>query len=137
MQKIGDWNAETREELELDLSISTVKEVLILWKLLANLLVGDSVEKILIQLENQVFDTDKFEIKLTHQFGSGDVYSFEIEMKDVIHDPIAIGQLYGLEPDLSIKDNRYWQEFNKKTNLDINTLSEQDLRKIIGQYVRA
>lgn len=136
MQKIGDWNAAIREELELDLSISTAKEVFALWKLLENLLIGDNVKKTLMQLENKIFDTDKFEIKLTHQFGVRDSYNFEIEVKDVNYDPIAIGQLYGLEPDLSIKDDKYWQEFNEKTNLDINTLSEQDLKEIISQYIR-
>lgn len=135
MQKMGDWNASVREELELDLSISTADEVCVLWKLLENLLIGDNVKKTLMQLENQVFDTDDFEIKLTHQSGVRDAYSFEIEAKDINSDPITIGKLYGLEPDLSVKDDKYWQEFNEKTNLDINVLSEQDLKNIIGQYV--
>jgi len=136
MQKIGDWNAPVREELELDLSISTANEVFALWKLLENLLVGDNVKKTLMQLENRVFDTNDFEIKLTHQFGMRDAYNFEIEVKNVDEDPVTIGQLYGLEPDLSVKDDKYWQEFNEKTNLDISVLNEQDLKNIISQYVK-
>lgn len=136
MQKIGDWNAEVREEVELEVPVANSKDVVKLYQLLNNLVSGEHISRMVMQFENYVFDEDDFEIKLTRQFGLQDVYSFEVEVKNTEHSPIEIAREYSLEPDLEEKDDKYWKDFSEKINISVDDIEKSELESIISKYLK-
>lgn len=91
MQKIGDWDAKTRQELGIALPL--VPEVIHRhWQVLNNILNSSNVQKNIIQMDSYIFKTDEYEIKFTRQYGGEDAYNFEIESFRSEIDPVHICQ---------------------------------------------
>lgn len=133
MQKVGDWNAASREELSVGLQ-ATAEDVFRVFLILDNILNADTVQKTVIQMESYTFLTDDFEVKLTHQLGGGEAYNFEVETFAEGLDPKEICKEFNLIPDLAPKDAVYWEDFNKRVNLDIRKIGKEQLFDIIRSY---
>lgn len=134
MQKVGDWNAESRLEIEVPVAGKS-NDIYGLYQIITNLLTGHNLKKNIIQLHNTVLTTEHYEVKLTMQKGNEEVYGFEVEVFDHSIDPVEICKQYELVPDLATKDSTYWDEFNKKVNIDIESLSEKSIIEIIESYM--
>lgn len=101
-----------------------------------NLVDDKNALKNIIQMENYLFDGDGFELKLTHQYGNDDSYNFEVESTAKNIDVEKICTELGLVPDLSPKDETYWNEFNKKINLDLRKMSRSELEGILKGHMK-
>jgi hypothetical protein len=135
MQKIGGWNKELKEELEINIT-PNINTVPTLFNILNNIISDNLSYKNIIQLENYIFNKGDYEIKLTHQFGNEDVYNFEVEVFNHNLDILKICNDNNLVPDLEKKDNNYWKEYNKKVNLDIKNLDILKIKTIIESYLK-
>ena len=134
MQKIGDWTSDTRQELEVDF-VNNAEEILKLYKLTLNLLNSQNVETLIIQMNNYIFENDKFELKLTHQKGKQDKYNYEIEVFDHNDDPYEIANKLGLKLDLPENTIEYWKKWNKEVNINIKDLSEDEFLAVVSDYL--
>lgn len=133
MQKVGNWNAISREELSVGLQVAA-EDVFRIFLILDNIMNADTVQKTVIQMENYIFLTNDFEVKLTHQLGGGEAYNFEIETFAEGLDPKDICKEFNLIPDLAPKDAAYWEDFNSRINLDIRKIGQKRLLNIIRSY---
>lgn len=134
MQKIGSWTGESQEEVDVKLPTES-ENILNTYKVLRNMLQSDNVETSIIQLENYVFDTEKFELKFTHQFGKVHVYNFEIEVKDLNLEPKQIAAELGLELDIPENTPEFWKNWNNTVNLYAKDLSDSELLEIFKSYL--
>jgi hypothetical protein len=92
----------------------------------------------LIQFENYIWDTKEFELKLTHQIGKEDVYSFEIELKDGKKDENDLKKLctdLKLSVQKVVKNDEFWIKYNNRVNIDVRRWSDEKLKSIIEKYL--
>ena len=134
IQKLGDWNAEDRQEVSLALEPSP-SSIARLYRMLGTMLRSDNVQRVVMQLENSLFITTESEIKLSRQFGKGEAYSFEVEQLAPTADLLGICRQLNLDPDLSHKDDRFWKDYSERVNLDATLLSEQELAALVSSYL--
>jgi hypothetical protein len=133
MQKVGDWDAKTRQEISISLP-SDPAVIFSHWQVLDHILVASTVQKNIIQMESYVYNTPAYEVKLIHQSGREDAYSFEVESLDDSCDLTAVCQDLGLEPNLMAKDAAYWDAFNQRVNMRARDLTDTEIRAIIAKY---
>jgi hypothetical protein len=135
MQKYGDWKSETREEIDLPLP-GNPQDIFKAWRIIYNLYEKESRIATIIQTNSitLVFD-DKFEIKLTHQFGKEDRYSYEVESLNDNLDPREAINLLGLPVDNSVKDSAFWKDFNNAVNIDALDIDFTEIESIISNYL--
>jgi hypothetical protein len=133
MQKIGDWDAATREELFINVSADT-ETIYKHWRVLNNILNQKTALKTIMQMQNYVFTDKDYEIKLTHQFGKSDHYSFEVEVFQGNESPVEICDKLGLKPDLTLKDAEFWDAFNKKVNIQAQDLKDKEVEAILSAW---
>jgi hypothetical protein len=135
MQKVGNWQDLTREEIEVDL-VSDSDHVFKTYRIISNiyLTVPTSFETI-IQHENHLFTTSKFELKLTRQFGKSDYYIFELEAKTEDVDLESECNKLGLNilNEFESEDDR--KKRNENVNLNPKDLSEDELKDLISDYL--
>ena len=101
-QKVGDWNNESREEIEMPLA-KDAEEIQKMYKVLINLCKGGDLRSYTMQHHNLVWDTAEYEVKISHQTGKTDKYNFEIEAKNEEVDIMKIAEELNLKADLSEK----------------------------------
>jgi hypothetical protein len=134
MQKKGEWSGESTFEISIPLA-KDPEIILNTHKALRNMLESENVETSIMQMESYIFDTEKFELKFTHQTGKKDIYSFEIEVKDLNLDPKEIAQELELTLDLPGTDADYWRKFNEEVNLRAADLRDEEILAIIKKYL--
>lgn len=134
MQKKGGWADETRVEISTPLS-SDATVILDAYRTIRNMLGGNNIETSVIQTENFVFETDKYEVKLTHQSGKCDVYNYEIEVYDHDLNPKDIVVQIGIPIDSPESTPEFWREWNSTVNLMADQLEKEDLHKLIESYL--
>lgn len=133
MQKIGDWDAETRDELEIDID-STPDSVLGTYKAFRNMITGKSISTSIMQMENYTFSNKQFEIKLTKQTGKEVAYNYEIEVFDDSN-PSDIAKEYSMRVDIPTHTPEFWDAWNERVNLNTDDLDEKELKKIVERYL--
>lgn len=135
MQKIGDWQSESREELSITLPNQSLL-VSGLWQILSNMLLWPTVMRTAIQTESCIWKTANYELKLTRQFGKKISYSYEIE---ALNDTVNLQQTclgLNLPIDDTTKDAAFWIRFNNDTNLNISNLSQEKISRLINKYLK-
>lgn len=91
----------------------------------------------LLRFENLVWDQKDFEIKLTHQFGNKDVYSFEVESKnDKVDLMSTCNELKLPVEDLNLS-NEFWDNWNKNVNVDVTNWDEKQIKLTIKEYLHS
>lgn len=135
MQKLGEWNSQTKTETEFDLPNSP-DQVFKAFQIFRNLLNPGNRQLTVIQIENYIFDTPEFEIKLSHLTGKMDAYSFEVELlNSTAEDILVVCERLGLKPNLDEKGEEFWKNYNSRINFDAANITEEELRRIIGKYL--
>jgi hypothetical protein len=134
MQKSGSWTEEVQEEISVCLPKDAVI-ILNTYKVLLNMLQSDNIQTSIIQFENFIFDTEEYELKLTHQFGKVDVYNYEIEVKDITKEPKIIALELKLPLNLPENTSEFWKQWNRKVNLSAKDLTDKELLAIISKYL--
>lgn len=134
MQKVGSWTGESQKEIDVKLPIEA-ETILNTYKVLRNMLQSDNVETSILQLENYIFDTERFELKFTHQFGKVHVYNFEIEVKDLSMDPKQVASELGLKLDIPENTPEFWKSWNSTVNLYAKDLTDSELIKTFRSYL--
>lgn len=134
IQKVGKWKSKTREEIEIDLP-KEAGEILHMYKILRNMLKGDKVRTSVIQTDSLTFKNEDFEIKLTHQFGKTDKYNAEIEVFDIKIEPEEIAEKFNIPIRLPEHTAEFWDNWSKEVNFSADELSEEDLKKLIEEYL--
>ena len=138
IQKVGDWknitNGKTRTEISIHLQ-SDAKIISTLYKIIRNLVQGPSVENIVMQYKNFIWERKEFEIKLTHQFGKSDAYNCEIEVFNQSLKPEDLAKQYNIPIHLPTLTPNFWEKWNKKVNLSAGELSDLELLEIINKYL--
>jgi len=136
VQKLGNRNANVREEILFRLD-SDVENIFNAYKVLTNNIVDPALKLgLVLQFDNYLFDQDDFELKLAHQTGRSDKYVVELEAKKEDMD------LEGLAKDLDIVSNMEdmtyedWKKWDDELNLDINGMSEEELKQLIRSYLK-
>lgn len=134
IQKVGKWKSKTREEIEIDLP-KEADDILHIFKILRNMLKGDKVRTAVIQTDSLTFENNDFEIKLTHQFGRTDKYNAEIEVFDTKIEPEDIAEKFDIPIRLPEQTAEYWDNWSKEVNFSADELPEEDLKKLIEEYL--
>lgn len=135
MQKVGNWQDLTRVEIETDI-IKDTEHVFKTYKIISNIYasIPQSFETI-IQHENHLFTNEKFELKLTKQFGKSNYYIFELEAKSNVVN--LQEECKALE--LTIQDKFESEEDRKKRNTLVNLnpkeLTEEEIKNLISTYL--
>ena len=138
IQKVGKWDgngAWEREEFELELP-KDAKYIYDLYEILSNIVTSDNKQTNTFQNENFIFLTDEYEIKLTHQFGKSDVYTYEIEALRESIDVIEVCKEFGFTVDTSGKDEHYWKAFNLRVNTKREEYSAEEFSELIDKYLK-
>ena len=108
-----------------------------LFEIIKNLLIYSETGFMrLLQFENALFKTKNYEVKLTHQYGKTDIYSFEVEVNKEEFDPVAISKKLGLEPDLSVKTNEFWMNYSDRVNFNIKDWTIDQLKGELSRYLK-
>lgn len=134
MQKVGKWSSETRSEIEIPLE-NSAEDVLKIFKVLRNTMKSEHVRTSIIQTDSLIFEDEKVEIKLTHQFGKSDKYNAEIEVRDVSDNPINFAKKHNIPMNLPEQTAEFWDEWSKSVNLYADDLSDEELLNIINNYL--
>lgn len=72
---------------------------------------------------------------MTYQFGKKDAYSCEIEVFDHALDPEDIAKKYNLPICLPSQTQDFWKKWNETVNLSATELSDEELLRIISEYI--
>ena len=135
MQKVHERDESTADENELDIPNNS-DYIINLFKTYKVLLQDfENTHFRLIRFENLIFDTKDYEIKLTHQFGNDEIYSFEVEAKTEDADIKGFCEKYDLVPDPNASSDEFWVEYNKRVNVDVANWSDEQLREVIEEYL--
>ncbi len=136
LQKVAnDLNDTQHSEFELEIS-NKPEDVLEVFKIFKNLLGHlDTCFLKALQFENLLYRTPSYEVKLTHQFGKSDVYSFEVEVFNNNLDPITISKELGFSIDLTPKDNKFWVNYSARVNLDLIDSKDDFILDLIKNYI--
>jgi len=134
IQKVGDWKKQNRQEITVPLP-SDPKTIFDMYKIFMNAMRDEKVLTPIMQYENKLFKTKEFEIKLTHQFGKSDAYNCEIEVFDLNLDPEDLAKKYNIPVHLPAQTQDFWKNWNETVNLSATELSDDELLKIISDYI--
>lgn len=135
MQKVGDWKKVDRTELSVAIQSDSLV-IFDMYKVFRNMMRDDQVLTPIIQLENRLFETNDFEVKLTFQFGKTDAYNCEVEVFDNNLEPLDIMEKLSIPVHLPEHTQDFWKKWNEKVNLDANKLSDTELLEIISKYLK-
>ncbi len=136
LQKTGGLNNMNKNEVELALP-EDLDYFVELFEIIKNLLIYSETGFMrLLQFENALFKTKNYEVKLTHQYGKTDIYSFEVEVNKEEFDPVAISKKLGLEPDLSVKTNEFWMNYSDRVNFNIKDWTIDQLKGELSRYLK-
>jgi hypothetical protein len=136
LQKIGAWEATTRQELHVPLPLSA-PEILNLYKLLVNQLPPNNRQTNIIQYQNYIFNQPDVEIKLGEQTGKQTAYHYELEAKSLNANLEQKRLDLKLPAPLKQSDEMFWASWNKRVNLDYFDLAETELIDLIEKYLDA
>ena len=134
IQKVGDWKKQNRQEITIPLP-SEPKVIFDMYKIFMNAMRDENVLTPIMQYENRLFKTKDFEIKLTHQFGKKDAYNCEIEVFDLDLEPDDLAKKYAIPIHLPTQTQDFWKKWNETVNLSATQISDEELLKIISEYV--
>lgn len=134
IQKLGAWQDQVKQELCIELQMPA-PDIAKLLKIIYNSLDSDNIQTTLIQMENYLYNTTDWEVKLTRQAGKVDHYNFEVEAKNDRVDIEEFCTSHGLKPDMTERTEAQWKAHNEKVNLDWAKISEAELIKIIKSYL--
>lgn len=138
VQKVGDFTAVDREEITIVLTTLTSAELVDLYKTYRNFLKDINEPMLtLIQHENYVFSNERIEIKLFRQFGNDEFFAFEVE---------ALVEMEDIELENFCKDNKLIvdenyndlksiQKRNNRVNVELATLTDEELQDILDSYL--
>ncbi|MDQ6985433.1 MAG: hypothetical protein Q9M91_08975 [Candidatus Dojkabacteria bacterium] len=138
VQKVGEVTSKYRnsEEMNLDVNLSPEK-LLDLYKILKNL--GKSVVGFttpIQQYENHLFETEYAEVKFYKQFNSiNSFYGFEVELKDHSMNLNHVVMNLGLVIDNVERTPEYWYDYDKKYNIDSESISYEEILNLIRKYL--
>jgi len=135
MQKLGSWDIGSQQEVSFPIETKE-RYIWNCYTIIRNLLRSRRIQIVFIQHKNFIFETNGFEIKLSHQFGKSDKYPFEVEAQESEETIIEFARNLGLEPDLSKKGETFWNKWNDAVNLDGKKMKDEELKEIIRKYVR-
>jgi hypothetical protein len=135
MQKVGKWNSQTREEIEVQIPNKS-DVILKIYKIIRNTMTGDKVRTSVIQTDSLLFDGPEYEIKLTHQFGKTDKYNCEIEVLDINLDPAKIASELEIPVNLPEHTAEFWDKWSKEVNFYADDLSDEEIVKLIEGYLK-
>ena len=137
IQKVGKWDGDgawEREEIELELP-KDANYVYDLYEVLSNMVISNNKQTNTFQNENFIFMTEEVEIKLTHQFGKSDVYTYEVEALVDGVDTVKFCLENEFTVDASAKDEFYWKSFNEKVNANREEYTDEEFRGLIQKYL--
>lgn len=134
VQKVGRWKATTRQEMRIPLRLSA-RGTFNLYQLLINQLPPDHRQTNIIQYKNYIFDQPRFELKLGEQTGKQTVYHYEVEASHAGVDLEDLRAQLNLPPSLKQSDETFWSAWNERVNLNFFDLTEDELTKLIEQYL--
>ncbi len=134
VQKIGQWEAVSRQEIHTPLKLSA-PEVLNLYKILINQLPLDNRQTNLIQYQNFIFITPDIEIKLGQQIGKQTVYHYELEANTPSADLEQARNQLKLPDALKQSDESFWADWNQRINLNYYDLEEAELIQLIQLHL--
>lgn len=134
IQKVGDWKKQNRHEITIPLP-SDPKIIFDMYKIFMNAMRDEQVLTPIMQYENRLFKTKHFEIKLTYQFGKKDAYNCEIEVFDHSLEPDDLAKKYDIPIHLPTQTQDFWKKWNETVNLSATELSDEELLKIISEYI--
>lgn len=134
VQKVGAWNGREKDEIQMELT-NDASDVLQMIKILKNYILTGNPRLLIYQFENYVFETEDYELKLSHQFGKGHRYNFEIESKNEATDLDKIAESFGLQEYKEERDIEFWNDWNSLTSLDGLKMSDEEISDIIKKYL--
>lgn len=134
IQKVGDWKKQNRQEITIPLPTDS-KVVFDMYKIFINAMRDEKVLTPIMQYENRLFKTKDFEIKLTYQFGKKDAYNCEIEVFDLNLEPEDLAKKYNIPIHLPTQTQDFWKKWNETVNLSATELTDEQLSKIISDYI--
>lgn len=136
MQKVGDvgeGQQRVRTEQRIDLP-SDVGEIFNAYQIFRVLTPGDD-SCYIYQHDNNIFKQPNFEIKITHQSGKTDKYSFEVEAVGDSADLNQILKDLGLNELVTKTTVEFWNKWNEDLNLRDIDLKPEQIQEIIKQYL--
>lgn len=136
MQKKGSWEKTkmwSRSEQRVHLP-NDKEEIFNAYQILRVLIPGPN-DCYISQYENYLFDTENFEIKLTHQTGKSDKYNFEVEATSKSAKAAEFLKQIGLAEFVIETDEEFWRKWNNELNLNDKGLSEEQIRELIESYL--
>lgn len=134
VQKVGAWKARKKKEIQVDLPQDT-ELIMELVEILSNYVMNGNPRVQIFQYENFIFKTSEYELKLSHQFGKGSRFNFEIEalIKDV--DLLEIANQFGLEEHNKKRDIAFWDKWNEVVSLNVLKLNKRNLKSMLKKYL--
>lgn len=136
MQKtggIGDKKIRVRTELKTNLP-ATLQDLFNAFKIF-RLLIPSKDSCYIYQYENHLFKEADFEIKLTHQIGKTDKYSFEVEAYTKKVDLEELLKSLGLSEMVTLTDAKFWDKWNEELNIKDTDLREESIKDLIQKYL--
>ena len=135
MQKVGAWEAITRQEIHVPLEL-TAQEILNLYQLLINQLPLENRQTNIIQYQNYIFEPADVEIKLGEQTGKQTAYHYELEAKNLNADLEQKRLDLGLPDALEQSDEMFWADWNQRVNLNFLDLSDNEILLLIEKFLQ-
>ena len=135
MQKVHNVDRNSATERELDIPNDRDYIVSLFNTYRTILLQFEQTHCYLLRFESITFEHEDVEIKLTHQFGNENVYSFEVE---ALADDVDISKKceeLGLIPRDNKLDDDFWKAYNKRVNVDVMLWEDEKLDEILKQYL--
>lgn len=132
VQKVGQWeNVEVISQKEITMVLNqTPDEVFNCFLILKNIAKPYCPIKV-ISLHNLIYRNEKVEVKLTHQYGKSDRYTFEIELIDQDVNLIEVAKELGMARYIIKTDEAYWNKWDKEVNYTTEELSDEEILEII------
>lgn len=141
MQKVTISDDKTGHAQKEELSIPIKSDVDIIYNAFmtyTNLLLNKYSEKLvrlLVQTENYIWKNDDYELKISHQFGKNDYYTFEIEAVKENVDIKEIQKELKLEPTKNFASDERKKFRRTQVDLSASELTEADIKNIISKYI--
>lgn len=134
VQKLGDWDSPTREEITIQLS-NNLDALMNIYTVIKNLLPEESRILNIIQVEEYIFDTKQIEIKLAHQIGNKDGYFVELESKSNNAELEEFAKKYEIETKKGKERRAVLDRWNKEINMNGNEMSDKDILMLFIEYL--
>lgn len=91
--------------------------------------------RLLVQTENYVWQLPDYELKISHQFGQNDYYTFEIEALTADCDLARVQETLGLTTTANFASTERKLFRQSSVDLDADKLSETEIKTIISDYL--